>query len=198
MVGIVKIEWYWSDGIAMWLLIKVVNHGSNTLDNPIFQAILLDHKHFRMLCLGLPPCQKLGLILVRKWFWNNISHSKKIFNPYIYLLFTRSPITKGQYNWRSEAAIFANKLWKKYIWMPLSCKRCSKCAVKMAYLDPVNSIRSQGTNLPKWARCSLREIKISGVWTKWDKIIYEVTFWFLCLNVFKRSPFHVIFLHSLK
>ena len=47
--------------------------------------------------------------------------------------------------------------------MPLSCKRCSKCAVKMAYLDPVNSIRSQGTNLPKWARCSLREIKISGV-----------------------------------
>ena len=41
-------------------------------------------------------------------------------------------------------------------------QRGSKCAVKMAYLDPVNSIRSQGTNLPKWATCSLREIKISG------------------------------------
>ena len=64
---------------------------------------------------------------------------------------------------------------EKKIWMPLSCKRCSKCAVKMAYLDPVNSIRSQGTNLPKWARCSLREIKISGVWTKWDRTIYEET-----------------------
>ena len=24
--------------------------------------------------------------------------------------------------------------------MPLSCKRCSKCAVKMAYLDPVKPI----------------------------------------------------------
>ena len=67
--------------------------------------------------------------------------------------------------------------------MPLSCKRCSKCAVKIAYLDPVNSIRSQGTNLPKWARCSLREIKISGVWTKWDRTIYEGTLFSKYLHV---------------
>ena len=67
--------------------------------------------------------------------------------------------------------------------MPLSCKRCSKCAVKIAYLDPVNSIRSQGTNLPKWARCSLREIKISGVWTKWDRTIYEGTLFSEYLHV---------------
>ena len=67
--------------------------------------------------------------------------------------------------------------------MPLSCKRCSKCAVKMAYLDPVNSIRSQGTNLPKWASCSLREIKISGVWTKWNRIFYEGTLFSKYLHV---------------
>ena len=45
--------------------IKVINVGSDTFGNPIFQKVLLilDYKHPWMLCLALRPGQKSGEIL---------------------------------------------------------------------------------------------------------------------------------------
>ena len=42
------------------------NLGSEIFSNLIFQKVLQDHKRPRMICLALPPRQKLGLILVKK------------------------------------------------------------------------------------------------------------------------------------
>ena len=55
-------------------LFRVINLGRDNFGNPIFQkgltklAILLDYKCPRMLCLALPTCQKLDLILLKKRF----------------------------------------------------------------------------------------------------------------------------------